>query len=334
MGVRTARPPLRLTLAARHPALSFLARRIGAALLLLLVVSILIFAGTQLLPGDVANAVLGRNATPEALTSLRHQLQLDQPASERYVDWLTGVLHGDLGESVSAHTAIWPFIRPRLANTAILALCTVLLMVPLALALGVLAATRAGRPLDHFVSVVSLAMISIPEFVTGTMLALVFATTLGALPALSLIGPGETALDNPEILILPIATLLAASLAQTTRMVRAGMIESLRSEYVAMARLNGFDERRVVTRYALRNALAPTVQVIALNIQWLVGGIVVTETVFGYPGIGHTLVDAVSTRDIPLVQSIALIIAAFYFAVNIVADLLVVFLIPKLRTAQ
>jgi peptide/nickel transport system permease protein len=266
--------------------------------------------------------------------ALRHQLGLDEPATTRYIDWLSGIVHGDLGQSVSAHTAIWPFIRPRLVNTAILAGCTVLVMIPLALALGVLAATRAGRPLDHVISVVSLAMISIPEFVTGTMLALVFAVSLGWLPALSLVGPGETPLDNPEILVLPIVTLLAASVAQTTRMVRAGMVDALRSEYVAMARLNGYDERRVVLRYALRNALAPTVQVIALNIQWLVGGIVVTESVFGYPGIGQTLVAAVSTRDIPLVQAIALIIAAFYFAVNIVADLLVVFLIPKLRTAQ
>jgi peptide/nickel transport system permease protein len=177
-------------------------------------------------------------------------------------------------------------------------------------------------------------MTALPEFVTGTILVLIFALHLEILPAVSFLPPGESPLQNPKILVLPVATLLAASLAQTMRMVRAGMVEALRSDYVEMARLNGYDERTVVLRHALRNALAPTVQVFALNIQWLVGGIVVTEYVFGYPGLGQALVNAVAARDIPYVQAAALLVAVVYLALNVVSDLLVVLLIPKLRTAQ
>jgi peptide/nickel transport system permease protein len=178
----------------------------------------------------------------------------------------------------------------------------------------------------------SLAAVSLPEFVTGSLLILVFAVWLHLLPAVSLVPSGSGVLDRPRILVLPVLTLLAASLAQTVRMVRAGMLDVLRADYVAMARLNGLPERQVVGRYALRNALAPTVQVIALNVQWLVGGIIVTEYVFGYPGIGQQLVEVVNARDIPFVQSVSLIIAAVYLGINIIADLLVVLLIPKLRT--
>lgn len=319
---------------AGHPYVAFVVRRVGAGLLILLVVSMLIFAGLQVLPGDAASAILGRNATPSALAELRHEMHLDRPLVERYVDWLVGILHGDLGDSATAHQPVWTLISDRVANSAVLALITVALLIPLSLFLGVLAATRAGKALDHVISTASLAVIALPEFVTGTLLALIVAVKLRWAPPVSLILPGQTPLDQPNVLILPVATLLAASLAQTIRMVRAGMIEALRSDYVQMARLNGFDERRVVLRYALRNALAPTVQVIALDVQWLIGGIIVTEYVFGYPGLGQGLAQAVSARDIPLVQSVALLLAAVFIAVNIVADLLVVFLIPKLRTAQ
>jgi peptide/nickel transport system permease protein len=319
---------------AQHPYLAFVARRVGAGLLILLVVSVLIFLGLQVLPGDAASAVLGRNATPSALAELRHQMHLDRPLVERYATWLIGVLHGDFGISATANQPVWDLISGRIANSAILALVTLVLLVPLSLFFGVLAATRAGRLLDHIVSNASLAVIALPEFVTGTLLALIFAVKLRFFPPVSLVLPGQSPLDQPQILVLPVATLLAASLAQTIRMVRAGMVEVLRSDYVQMARLNGFDERRVVLRYALRNALAPTVQVLALDVQWLIGGIIVTEYVFGYPGLGQGLAQAVSARDIPLVQSVALLLAATFIAINIVADLLVVFLIPKLRTAQ
>ncbi len=310
----------------------------AAAVLTLLLASILIFVGTEILPGDAAKAVLGRNATPEALAQLRDRLGLDRPAPSRYFNWLSGFVRGDLGESVTQTVAsgrgspVWDLVSGRVWNSLILALVTTVFMVPLGLLLGVLAARHAGRPVDQAVSVSSLAAISLPEFVTGSLLVLAFAVWLHVLPGVSLVPSGSSVFDRPKILVLPVATLLAASVAQTVRMVRAGMLDVLRSDYVHMARLNGLSERMVVFRYALRNALAPTVQVIALNVQWLVGGIIVTETVFGYPGLGEQLVQAVGTRDIPFVQSVSLIIAAVYLSLNILADLLVVMLIPKLRT--
>ena len=213
-----------------------------------------------------------------------------------------------------------------------LAAVTTLLMIPLALVLGVLAAVQAGRPLDHAISVSSLAIISLPEFIIGSLLILLLFSWLDVLPPVSLIAPGTSPLSKPDALVLPVLTLLGASLAASIRMVRAGMVETLTSEYVTMARLNGLRERAVITRYALRNALAPSVQVFAQNIQYLVGGIVVTEYLFNYPGLGKELVDAVAIRDVREVQSVALLVAGFYVLLNIVADLLVVLLVPRLRT--
>ena len=205
-------------------------------------------------------------------------------------------------------------------------------MIPIALVLGVVSAVRAGRPLDHTVSVSSLAVISLPEFIIGSLLILLFFTWLDVLPPVSLIPPGTSPLAEPKALVLPVLTLLGASLAASIRMVRAGVLETLNAEYVTMARLNGFSERMVVRRYALKNALGPSVQVFAQNVQYLVGGIVVTEYLFNYPGLGKELVDAVAIRDVREVQIVALLIAAFYILINIVADLLVVLLVPKLRT--
>jgi peptide/nickel transport system permease protein len=324
----------------RHPLVSFVVRRLGAAVLTLVVVSILLFAGTNILPGDVASAVLGRDSTPAGLAAIRKELHLNRPAPARYFDWLSGFVRGDLGDSVASQAVsgqpapISSLIGERVKNTVVLALSTVLLLVPLSLALGVFAATRAGKTSDHVLTTLSLGAISLPEFVTGTLLILLVAEWLGLLPGVSLIPIGDTVFSHPSILVLPVLTLLAASLAQTIRMVRAGMLEVLRSDYVEWARLCGHRERDVVLRYALRNALGPTVQVIALNVQWLVGGIVVTEYVFGYPGIGQALVQAVSARDVPYVLSVGMLIAVVYISLNVVADLLVVLLVPKLRRAQ
>lgn len=313
-------------------------RRVVAAVITLILVSMLIFAGTEILPGDAAQAILGRSATPAAVAQLRDELGLDRPAPIRYLEWLGKFVRGDLGVSATqtvasgAGSPVWGLMAGRLVNTVILAAVAIVLIVPFGLFLGVVAARHAGRPVDQTVTVSSLAAVSLPEFVTGSLLILVFAVWLHLLPAVSLVPSGSGVLDRPRILVLPVLTLLAASLAQTVRMVRAGMLDVLRADYVAMARLNGLPERKVVGRYALRNALAPTVQVIALNVQWLVGGIIVTEYVFGYPGIGQQLVEVVNARDIPFVQSVCLIIAAVYLGINIIADLLVVLLIPKLRT--
>ena len=314
--------------------LRYTIRRVIAGVLLLFVISILIFVATEVLPGDAASAILGRNATPEALASLREQLDLDEPAVERYFSWIGGVLQGDLGESLSARRPVGEYISNRVMNSLALAGLTTLILIPLSILLGVIAGARRGRKADHAISGLSLTLISVPEFVTGTVLILLFAGTWQLLPPISLVPPGTSPFSNAEILILPVATLLLASLAATVRMMRAGVIEVMESDYIEMSRLNGIPERRLVFRYALRNALAPTVQVIALNVQWLVGGIVITETLFQYPGVGQLLVQAVGVRDIPLVQALALLIAAVYIALNILADVLVIFLIPKLRTAQ
>ena len=314
-------------------------RRILGGLLTLLVVSALVFAGTELLPGDAASAVLGRTAQPEQLAEMRELMGLDRPAVERYFDWLGGILVGDLGNSAAgyaagAEEAIWDDIRSPLWNTVILATIVVALMIPLSLLLGVMAATGVGRLRDHVISLGSLAVVSLPEFIIGSLLIVVFFSWLDVLPPVSLVPPGTSPLERPEILVLPTLTLLGATLAGSTRMVRAGMLESLRSDYVQMARLNGLPERMVVLRYGLRNALAPAVQVFAQNIQYLIGGIIVVEYLFNYPGIGKELVDAVAIRDVRAVQSIAIVIAAVYIAVNIVADLVVVALVPKLRSGR
>jgi peptide/nickel transport system permease protein len=318
------------------PVQLFLVRRIAGALAALLAASVLIFVGTELLPGNAASAVLGRDATPAAEQVLTHQMHLDRPALTRYFDWLGGFVHADLGESAVAlaqgeHTKVWSLISDPLKNSAILAGITALLMIPLALGLGAYAAIRAGKPSDHLISIGSLISISAPEFVTGAFLVALFFVGLDWLPPVALVPPGGDPLSDPTKLVLPVLTLLFASLAAGIRMVRAGMFEALQTEYVQVARLNGLPERRVLTRYALRNALAPSVQVLAQNLQYLVGGVIVVESVFAYPGLGSQLVNAVQNRDITMVQSIAMLIAIVYVIINLLADLIVMLLVPKLR---
>jgi peptide/nickel transport system permease protein len=319
--------------------LRFALRRIAAGLATLLVVSVVIFAATELLPGDAASAILGRNSTPEAVEEMRQELGLDRPAAQRYAEWIGGVVRGDLGNSAvgtasgADSSPIWPLISDRIANSAILALIVIVLLVPLSLLLGTIAAVRAGRPADFAISLTTLAIISLPEFVIASLAIIVFASWLDVLPAVSLIPRGAGPLDVPDKLVLPVLTLLGACLASTVRLLRASMVDVLQTEYVQMARLNGLRERRVVLRYGLRNALAPTVQVLVQNVQYLVGGIIVVEYIFSYPGIGQKLVESVAVRDIRVVQAVALLIAALYITLNIVADLLVTYLVPKLRTS-
>jgi len=332
-------PVVRSSQRRRRTLLWFVVIRILVGLATLLVVSMLVFAATEVLPGDAASAVLGRSATPEQVDQLRAQMGLDRPAAQRYAEWLGGLLTGDLGDSASgfasgAEVPISGLIRDKLANSLILALIVTVFMIPISLGLGVAAATRAGRPADHAITTSSLTVVSLPEFVIGSLLIIVFFTWLSLLPPVSLLAPGESALGHPRLLVLPVLTLLAATLAGSTRMVRAGVIETMRSDYVRMAELNGLPHRRVVRRYALRNALAPAVQIFGQNIQYLVGGIIVVEYLFSYPGIGKELVDAVAIRDVREVQTIAILIAAFCIFINIVTDLLVVFLVPKLRTGN
>ena len=215
----------------------------------------------------------------------------------------------------------------------VLAGITIVIMLPLSLALGVLAGVRSGKLSDHVITGTSLGAIALPEFVTGTLLAAFLAISLGLLPPVSIIRPGESPLAQPEVLVLPVVTLLLAGLAYNIRMVRAGVMEVLRSDYVRMARLEGIPERRVIWRHVpAQTPSPPTIQVMALTVLWLVGGVVVVETVFTYPGLGGSLVDAVGVRDLPVVQAIVMYVALLYIAINILADILVVLVIPKLRT--
>ena len=312
--------------------LRYAIRRLLAGLLLAWVVSVLVFAATQILPGDTATAILGRRANPEAIAAIRAELGLDRPLVVQYVDWLGDFLRGDLGNSFAARMPVTELISGRVWNTVVLAGITIVIMLPLSLALGVLAGVRSGKLSDHVITGTSLGAIALPEFVTGTLLAAFLAISLGLLPPVSIVRPGESPLAQPDVLVLPVVTLLLAGLAYNIRMVRAGVVDVLRSDYVRMARLEGISERRVIWRHVLPNALAPTIQVMALTVLWLVGGVVVVETVFTYPGLGGSLVDAVGVRDLPVVQAIVMYVALLYIAINILADLLVVLAIPKLRT--
>jgi peptide/nickel transport system permease protein len=322
----------------RHPIFLLLLRRIGYGVLTLLVVSVLIFLATNALPGNVAEVVLGKQANPQLLSSLEKQLGLDQPLVSRYLHWLGGLLHGNLGNSAvalaqsSSNPKISAMIGGPLLNSLVLAGVTTVLLIPLSLLLGVFTAVHEGRLPDQVSSYISLIFGCLPEFVLGVLLILVFSTRLGLLPPVDLLAPGQNPLSNPSGLVLPVLTLLGVALAFTARQVRASMAVMLRSESVLMARLNGLAERRVLYRYALRNALASAVQSYAQAIQYLFGGVIVVEAVFTYPGIGTVLVQAVTRRDTPVVAAVAVVLAAAYIAINIIADFAVAALIPKLKT--
>lgn len=323
----------------RHGLARLVGRRVVTGLLTLFVASALLFLATNALPGDVAQTVLGKDATPQRVSTLRTQLGLDEPLMNRYANWLEGAVHGDLGDSAvqlaqgAPSAPVSHLIAQPLLNSAVLAAISSFLLIPLALLLGVGAAVSANRGPDHVISNTALVLGSLPEFVLGTFLITIFFSWLGWLPPVALVPPGGHAWDHPSALVLPVLTLLGVSLAFAMRQVRAGMLRSMKEEYVTVARLNGLPSRRITVRYALRNALAPSVQTFAQTVQYLFGGIIVVEALFAFPGAGTLLVNAVQTRDAPLVLGLALVIAAFYIVVNIAADLMVILLVPKLRTA-
>ena len=307
--------------------------RIGIGLLTLWAVSLVVFLGTQLLPGDAARAALGQQATPQLVAALRHQFGLDRPVLVRYGDWLWHAAHGDFGRSLPSGDAVTSVIGDHIRNTAALGALTILVLVPLSLVLGIASAVHRNQPLDHGVTGVTLTLISTPEFVIGSLLALLFAVRLGWLPPASLVDATQPLLGQLSLFILPVLTLLAASVAQTTRMVRASMIDVLQADYVVMARLKGVPEWRVLFRHALPNALGPTIQILAINVAWLAGGVIVVEAVFQFPGLGLALTNAVASRDQPTVEAIAMIITTVYVGVNLLADVGMIVLNPRLRRA-
>jgi peptide/nickel transport system permease protein len=310
---------------------SFLLRRLSLIGLVLLFVSVLIFGIVNVLPGDVAAAVLGSEATPQQVAAMRQKLGLARPVPERYLSWIGGVLHGDLGQSLRLDLPIAPLLGQRLRNSAVLAGFALLTVIPLSVALGVLAGVRHGGLLDRLISVVTVTAVSIPEYVIGLIFILAFALYWPILPASSLIDPGSNPFDSLKVLILPAATLGLRTMAHISQLTRTSMIEVLETNYVRTARLKGLPEWQVILKHALRNALLPTVTVIGMNLGWLLGGLVVVETVFSYPGVGQLMVDAVNYRDVPMIQATVLLIACAYTLGNLFADVAYVYLNPRIR---
>ena len=312
----------------------FLLRRVLLGLLTLLLVSIVVFAATQALPGNAARAILGRNATPERLAALTRQLHLNESAISQYTHWLGHILTGNLGISAATQQPVSQLISGRILNSGFLVLLSALVAIPLSIALGVWMAVRRDKPADHILSTTTLALAALPEFVIGIGLALLLATNVShVFPAVSLIPPPEHAWNQLNAVVLPALTLIIAVTPYISRIMRASMVEVLESDYVTMARLKGLPNRTVIWRHAVPNAIVPAIQVSALQLAYMAGGVVVVEYVFNFPGIGSALVDAVSNRDVPEVQALAIIIAAVYVVVNLAADVLTVVVTPRLRTA-
>ena len=309
--------------------------RIGLGLITLFAVSIVIFLATQALPGNAAYAVLGHGATPQRLKALEDQLHLNRSLPSQYGSWIGGVLHGNFGTSLANGESVSSLIGPRLVNSAVLVIGAGIVGTLIAGVLGLIAAARRDRLFDHVASVIALTITALPEFVVAIALVIVFAVNaLHILPAVSVIPPGTSPLSDLNALILPIATLSLVIAPYIFRMMRGAMIEALESDYVEMAELKGISRRRVLLVHALPNSLPPVIQVIGLNLLYLAGGIVVVEYVFNYPGIGAGLVDAVSDRDIPTIQFIVLILAAFYVFVNITTDVVALLASPRRRASR
>jgi peptide/nickel transport system permease protein len=298
-------------------------------------VSVIVFVATQALPGDTASAILGREATPERLASLRAQLGLGQPVVEQYLNWMGKVLTLQLGDSLASGLPVNDLIAPRLANSLVLMGLAALISTPLALLIGALAAYYRDSAADHATSVVTLALAALPEFVIGIFLVLAFATGwLDLLPAVFVADRAGPIWQDPVQLVLPACTLALAVAPYIVRMMRATMIDVLDSEYVQQARLKGLPEWQVLLRHAAPNAIGPVTQVVALQLAWLAGGAVVVEYLFRFPGIGVALLDAVNNRDLPVVQALTVLIAGFYIAINLGADIIALIANPRVRTAH
>lgn len=311
--------------------LRYIARRLGFLLLTLLLTSVVIFLITRLLPGDVARVILGREAGEAALARLRVELGLDRPAPVQYVSWLWDFARGDWGTSYSTRLPIRDLVLERFANSLMLAGVTIVIAIPLAIGLGILAGLRADRPVDHVISVGSLAVVGLPEFVTGLLLIELFAFRLRWLPANSTIAPGTGFLAALPQLILPALTATLVLLAYIVRLTRAGVIEELKQGYVRTATLKGLPRRVVIVRHVLRNALLPTITVIAISLGWLISGLIVVENVYNYPGIGRLLTFAIDRRDLPLLQAISMLTVLIFALSNLAADLLYAYLNPRIR---
>ncbi|MDQ0559166.1 peptide/nickel transport system permease protein [Rhizobium mesoamericanum] len=310
---------------------SMIGKRLILSLITLLIVSFAVFFATNMLPGDTATILLGQAATPDALEGLRHAMHLDEPALLRFLRWLTGVLTGDLGTSYANNMPIAQLIGYRFVNTMELAGITTLVAVPLALTLGITAAVMRGSVYDRIVTVLTIGVISVPEFVVASTAVLIFAVYLKWLPAISFVNEVHSLSDLLRMYAMPVVTLTFVVSAQIIRMTRAAVIETLSTPYVEMALLKGASRSRVVLRHALPNSLGPIVNALALSLSYLIGGVIIIETIFNYPGIAKLMVDAVATRDLPLIQTCALIFCLGYLILITIADIVAILSNPRLR---
>ncbi|NTI45246.1 ABC transporter permease [Rhizobium rhizogenes] len=311
--------------------LSLVFGRVIVALITLLIVSFTVFAATEMLPGDIAQILLGQAATPEAVAGLRAAMHLNDPAILRFLRWLAGLATGDLGISYANNMPIAELIGSRLGNSLKLAAATALFSVPIALTLGITAAMLRGSLYDRIVTVVSIGVISVPEFMVATSAVLIFAVYLKWLPALAFANEIHSFSQMLRVFAMPVITLSFVISAQMIRMTRAAVIETLNTPYVEMALLKGASRRRMGLKHALPNALGPIVNAVALSLSYLLGGVIIVETIFNYPGIAKLMVDAVATRDLPLIQTCAMIFCLVYLLLITIADIIAIMSNPRLR---
>jgi len=311
------------------------ARRIVLALVTLLFISIIIFLGVEALPGDAATAYLGQSATPESLEALREEFGLNAPAHQRYLNWLGGILKGDLGNSMARRgKPVSEIIGNQFRNTVVLAAAAAIVGIPLAIVLGVFTGITRDKWPDILVSFVAILGMTLPGFVTATVLIYIFSLRLEWFPAIAMVPTDAPISEILPNIVLPIITLTFIMVAHILRLVRTNMIDVMVSNYVQMARLKGVPVMKIIFQHALPNAMLPSINVIALTMAWLLGGVAIIETVFNYPGIGKLLINAIGDRDLALVQGIAIILAGIYIGLNFIADLLSLVLNPRLRTTR
>jgi peptide/nickel transport system permease protein len=314
-----------------NPILRLLVQRIALGLLLLLAASVLIFVGTEILPGDVAQSILGQSATPVSLANLREELGLNEPATTRYFSWLWGALHGDLGTALTNGQDISTSMGQRLGNTLFLAFWAAIFAVPLAILLGLIAVRYLGRWPDKLISGATLASVSVPEFLLGYIVMYLLAVQFRVFPTVSMIHDGMSLGEKLSAIALPVIVLVLVVLGHMMRMTRAAILNVMQSAYIETAELKGLRPFLVIARHAFPNAVAPVINVVMLNLAYLVVGVVVVEVVFVYPGMGQYLVDHVSKRDVPVVQACGLVFAAVYIGLNMLADIISILSNPRLR---
>lgn len=309
-------------------------KRILLGLITLFIVSLITFAGVEVLPGDACTTYLEREAYGAALEACYKRLGLDIPAYERYVNWAVGVIQGDFGYSLSGEMKINDVLGPRVKNSLVLASASILIGIPIALLLGIITALWRDKLPDIIISTFTIFSMTIPEFISATLLILIVAIWLEWLPGIVIVPTGASISELLPNIILPVIAISMIMTAHMARMVRSSVIQVMSSDYVQMAILKGVPYWKMVFKHVLPNALLPAINVVALTIAWLLGGVVVTEVVFNYPGLGRLVIESISNRDLPVVQALAIILASIYVVINLIADLLTLMLNPRLKSLQ